>query len=753
MQVIQNILRFLDTQTSPPQYMGIFHIVWIALTVVAAVVLCVLWKKEIIKNVSNAVLVASLGLMIVGLYKMIVTNFVYEPVVEFVYDWNSFPWHFMSIPAVIGLFIGATSGNINKNMQSYFATYGLLAGLVGMFAPGLFVSTVGLNVYNMLFNATIIALSVLILVSQQVRIEIKTFVKALPVFAMVVGIAISFNELAHLIFPWQKISMFSISRHYPSDTPIYSLLHNAFLTSGGTMTVIEYLICIVVYFAFVSALALLPLLLMIGIKKLVTTDFDAEYEKSDDVAIGIRRSEGLDGDEDSEEIFRFRGKVNSKKNTYVQTYFKNLHTNFGNNSQGTCGYVALSMLLSYYDTILSDKIVPRRFDKVTISHNNPNLKESPGTKFYQPPFDPSQVTYKEYIAEINKRKNTHLHEQLMSIGLKKHVVDVPDDENDTVKDAFGINGVKELKKIANYYLKKVADVKGTEFDIHTKTSDDGTGEDIRSYAIRYIRKGYPVLLCISNRDGADGHAVIAYDYDKVNDEIYCHFGYKSESYKVVDAEGKVLGSDKTNSTHLTIKEGGYSFYDCAMVLDFNERKISHTHTNNYEVVVEGALFYYCPDGRYTTCDDLIVEFGKGKKDLAIVGVYGNKYRRDQLTVPETIGNVKIAKINKYAFENQEHIKRVVLSCNIPEIPKKTFEDCESLKTVVIPESVRKIGSEAFGECPALTSIMYLGTKAQWQAIKKHRKWDRKTGNYKVYCTDGVLIKLSSQGSSELLPLT
>ena len=183
--------------------------------------------------------------------------------------------------------------------------------------------------------------------------------------------------------------------------------------------------------------------------------------------------------------------------------------------------------------------------------------------------------------------------------------------------------------------------------------------------------------------------------------------------------------------------------------EFDESKISHTHTNNYEVVVNGALFYYCPDGTYTTSDDLIVEFGKGKQDLIIKGAYG-KYRKSQLTIPESFGNVWVSKISKRSFENQDSLRQVVLSCKIPEIPKKAFENCELLTTVVMPESVTKIGSEALGECPALTSIMYLGTKAQWHEIKKHKSWDRKTGNYRVYCVDGVLPKIHARGQGDLL---
>ena len=37
-------------------------------------------------------------------------------------------------------------------------------------------------------------------------------------------------------------------------------------------------------------------------------------------------------------------------NHYSAHYFFNLSENFGNNKKGSCGYVAIGMLLSYYDS-------------------------------------------------------------------------------------------------------------------------------------------------------------------------------------------------------------------------------------------------------------------------------------------------------------------------------------------------------------------------------------------------------------------
>ena len=746
MPVIQNILRFLDTQAAAPRYFGILHIVFILLTVAAAITLCILWKKEKIRDINKVILVVSAVLLVLGLYKQIVVSFEYDPALKFNYDWDHFPWNFSSIPLLVGLLIGFTSQRVSKHFVSYYATFGLLAGLWGMLNPDTFVSTIGLNVYHMLCYGAFISLAILVFYSQSVRIEIKTFLKALPVFVLMVGVAISFNEVAHLIVPGHKISLFEISRHDTSTTAVYSMLHNLFYASGGGMSLFEYVICVLFYIVLVCAFAALPLLVMMLVKKLLSSDFEAEFGKQDALATGLRKSEGLDGDD--QEIFKFGGKVNSRKNTYMKTYFQNLNTNLGNNYKGSCGYVAAAMLLSYYDTILSDKIVPREFEKTSTSHDNPDFSESPGTKFYQFEYNPDEINYKDYVKVINKAKNTYLHERLLSIAVNKQLTDASDD-----KGPF-VSTVNYVEKVMNHYLKNVAAVKKCEYDIRVKDNSNEIGNaksdlkkleysnQIRKYAISKVKKGYPVWLGVHNAKG-EGHAVIAYEYDKKTDKLYCHLGYRDEV---------ASGAATQSFTHLTPEEKGYTIYSSALVLEFDEDKISHTHTNNYEVVIGGSLFYYCVDGRYTTCDDLLVEFGKGKTELSVTGVYG-KYPKDQLTIPEYYGDVRVANIAPHSFENQEHITRAVISANIPAIPKKAFEDCESLTTVIIPESVRKLGSEAFGECPKLTNIIYLGTKEQWHSIKKSSSWDRKTGNYRVHCADGVLIKLHAEGRGDLLENT
>ncbi|MBQ3824555.1 MAG: leucine-rich repeat protein [Spirochaetaceae bacterium] len=65
--------------------------------------------------------------------------------------------------------------------------------------------------------------------------------------------------------------------------------------------------------------------------------------------------------------------------------------------------------------------------------------------------------------------------------------------------------------------------------------------------------------------------------------------------------------------------------------------------------------------------------------------------------------------------------------------------CSSLSSVEIPQSVTKIGWSAFGWCDALSSVVFAGTKAEWNAVEKERYWLSEYSAIEcVQCADGVV---------------
>lgn len=100
----------------------------------------------------------------------------------------------------------------------------------------------------------------------------------------------------------------------------------------------------------------------------------------------------------------------------------------------------------------------------------------------------------------------------------------------------------------------------------------------------------------------------------------------------------------------------------------------------------------------------------------------------------------VAEIEAWAFANCATLINVAILGAIRDISYGTFSKCDSLTRIVLPNTIIRIASEAFGNCNQLKEIHYKGTVDQWKAIKKSDFWDNGTGDYKVYCSDGVIAK-------------
>lgn len=731
MPFFRALFEFLNAGEVVPKPYGIFHLVWLFLTAVAIVTLAILWRKEIIKDDKRLLIVASVILAIFELYKQI--NVIFGDGTSIGYDFTQFPYRYNTLLIYLGIVGGMTKNKVHDSITAFIGTYLLFIGAYGLFFPQ-FSAVIGRNVQTMVSYGAMVVVGAFLWFLGKVKPEFKTFLKALPTFLMVYALSITFNVISHAL----KLNV-----------------------DGGNLLgscVICNFKASIWRFVLLSVIAFLVVFLAFAIKKLVTTDFDAEYGKTDEIAKSIKKSAGYNSEE-SDGVFKFNKKDYSKNGSYMETYFKNLHTNFGNNAKGSCAYVAAAMLLSYYDTVLRDSIVPEKYDvNAPISEDEPDFSESPGTRFLPQltknnnPFisyDPSELSYKDYVEVINQLKNQYLHEKLIAISMELGYTN--ENPNYMGTDGFSA-GYQVIEKILDTYLQNIASgIKDSDYDIYGKNFENKIcnttdveilkkikekSEEIRSYTIKQIKKGLPVLLVMfeHNKETGEfynGHMVVAYAYDEAKDNLYCHMGWTGDG--ATHARPEYVGKEVDGSP-----ANKYDYFASALVLDFDDEKIRHIHSDNYPVYINGGEFFYCPegengeDGVYTTRDDIIVELDKKRLTCAIVGVNGDYYD-DELDIPEFYGNIRVTKIHQGAFANQKYLEKVHLPLSIDTIEENTFSNNRSLKSVVIPVQINCIKRNAFKNCDALESIQYLGTKAQWAQMTRVGGWDRNTGDYLIYC--------------------
>lgn len=178
-------------------------------------------------------------------------------------------------------------------------------------------------------------------------------------------------------------------------------------------------------------------------------------------------------------------------------YFDNLAKNTGDNNYasffGSCGYVAAEMLLTYYDSILSDAIIDERYDAIEM-------------KQFSTYYDIKTSEYSESPGIDNR-----FHSYIISLGKKYGYTD---------GNEYSIS----LTNICNLFDKYF-----TNKNIDAVTYETGIFTNKINFCKNAIDLGNPVIIQIigvdQTLDPRDlNHAVVGYGYDDTG--IFVNFGWK-----------------------------------------------------------------------------------------------------------------------------------------------------------------------------------------------------------------------------------
>ena len=209
-----------------------------------------------------------------------------------------------------------------------------------------------------------------------------------------------------------------------------------------------------------------------------------------------------------------------------------------------------------------------------------------------------------------------------------------------------------------------------------------------------------------------------------------------------------------------------------------------THTIGNWVVVNGEKSYpciYCKTILKT--EEITISQHLDISNNTIVGL-GN-CEDSEIAIPSTFNNIHITQIGENSFEYQNitgfiladtityiggsafykclKLSNVYFGSNLTSIGQKAFYNCQSLTSVTLPDTlttiskysfayctnleyvqignkINKLPMYAFSDCTSLKEIHFNGTKEEWNNIEKDQDWDKNTGDYIVYCTDGNIQK-------------
>ena len=258
----QSVLAFLDTPMETPLPYGWFHLLWFALSLLALIPMLHFSKNKDRNYVRNVVWATSILVIFLEIYKQINFSFSYENGIAFDYAWYAFPFQFCSTPMYIGFLAGIfRKGKIHESLCAYLATYAMFAGFGVMFYPTtVFIDTIGINIQTMVCHGSMITIGIYLLCTGYVPLAHKTILKALPVFAVNVTLAVVMNEIAFQsgLLETDTFNMFFISPYCEPSLPVYSLVQG----------IVPFPLCLLIYIAGFTAAGYILLLIGMGIRGL-----------------------------------------------------------------------------------------------------------------------------------------------------------------------------------------------------------------------------------------------------------------------------------------------------------------------------------------------------------------------------------------------------------------------------------------------------------------------------------------------------
>lgn len=303
--------------------------------------------------------------------------------------------------------------------------------------------------------------------------------------------------------------------------------------------------------------------------------------------------------------------------SFLSNYYSHFYENFPFNRLGICGYTAISMFLSYYDTYWNDQVIDDKYDynnskyisSVDFNNYTANLESysSPGVFNNIGWGDPSIEDLKNEVIDsgLTDTKSNAYKEKLDRLIMREVKKQIDDETflgklyeigiaNGSIKPHFVMNeytvansgfldgiGVNNsiMNNVLNDYvsqneaLNKSVTITSSKIRSGLFISYSKEKTRIRNEIISIIKSGKPVLMggggyTDNNNNGKKdkgegwGHVVVAYEYDEISDVLYGNLGW-----------GK--GHTHTNlDTFFNIELSDY------WTFGFNS-ELSQNYTNNY----------------------------------------------------------------------------------------------------------------------------------------------------------------------------
>lgn len=271
--------------------------------------------------------------------------------------------------------------------------------------------------------------------------------------------------------------------------------------------------------------------------------------------------------------------------TCAEHYFSKLQNDIPDNLMGSCVYVALTMMLSFYDMYWHDIFVPDNFEgeKGLYGVGSTYPIFIPQIKLENDFWEAHKEELADYSSLIANYASEYLHLYLINLSIELgYNTSTPADES------YGIS-IAEAKILLEYYL-SLQGITSEQVSVHTiSESLTVSRSDVLNAVRTQVQAGNPVYFRgtkIENTSDVDtgikksGHAMVAYGID--GDDIKLHTGWIDRS--IQDDEIKYVSSVNTTE---------YQYNIGALWLEINESAFPHVCSYSFQEMATSKMLCSC----------------------------------------------------------------------------------------------------------------------------------------------------------------
>lgn len=272
MRVINMFLYNLITDwqwlENPPTNYSWFHIMWLAIMVIACVLSVLFLARKHDKKIDDK-FILGMGIMLISIeiYKQ-----VFLTLEAGWYQWYQFPFQFCSVPMYVACIAPLVKNEKIKNsMYLFISSFGFLAGLAVMVYPDTVFSTsyITLLIHTMVWHSSMVVMGVYLIASRKYGRRFKELLPAIMVFAVIVIIAVIANIIAyHTYFKFPDKNIHDESFFLLYISPYYS---NPFPILNNIKEIAPYPVFLFTYVAVFSLGVALVWAIIMGVRKLFSS--------------------------------------------------------------------------------------------------------------------------------------------------------------------------------------------------------------------------------------------------------------------------------------------------------------------------------------------------------------------------------------------------------------------------------------------------------------------------------------------------